>query len=231
MPLPKKQITISRLTARERVYNVLRGWIVDGTLRPGEKLSDSEIAGFFDVSRTPVREALQMLSVANLVEIIPGRESRVTQIDPEETRQAYDALAVLHCAALERAAPRLTPEHLASLRDANAAFRAAAVRGDAPAMHACDMRFHSLFFALSGNKYLGASAETLEAQVLRVENLHFRYFLEHVDSAGEHQRIIEALERGDIADASAWMGKNWRHFAEDLDGLDLTGAPEAEKQR
>ena len=62
MPIPVKQQAEERLTAKALVYKTLREWITDGTLQPGEQIYDQEIAKYFNVSRTPVREAMQLLA-------------------------------------------------------------------------------------------------------------------------------------------------------------------------
>jgi DNA-binding GntR family transcriptional regulator len=70
MPLPKKVSSSSKLNAKDRVYQQLRAWIITGTLAPQEKISDQAIAALFGVSRTPVREALQLLATQEFVEMI-----------------------------------------------------------------------------------------------------------------------------------------------------------------
>lgn len=219
MPLPEKKIALSRLTARERVYRSLRDWITDGTLRPGEQLYDAEIAKFFSVSRTPVREALQMLSLGGFVEIVPGKESRVTLIDEDEVRQAYDMLAILHCAALELAFPQVTPELIGQLRGINAESARAFQLRNAEKIRENDKKFHRVLLDLAGNRYLTECAESLLPHVLRVENLHFKYFIEHVDSVNEHSRIVDALEKRDLPAAREEMRRNWQHFGLDIDQI------------
>ena len=62
MPIPQTAIPLPRVSAKENVFSTVQDWIISGTLRPGEKIVDTELAKIFSVSRTPVREALQMLS-------------------------------------------------------------------------------------------------------------------------------------------------------------------------
>ena len=74
MPIPKQVSYEAPKSAKMRIYEALREWIIDGTLQPGEKILDSEISQYFSVSRTPVREAIQMLAEQKLIEIRPGKE-------------------------------------------------------------------------------------------------------------------------------------------------------------
>ncbi len=61
MPVPSQKKSIERLSAKERIYQTIRDWIIEGVLEPNEKLSDIELSEYFAVSRTPVREAFQLL--------------------------------------------------------------------------------------------------------------------------------------------------------------------------
>ena len=76
MPVPQDTQPLQPTTAKERVLQTLAQWLVDGTLEPGERLYDEQLSRYFQVSRTPVREALQVLAEKGLVEILPGRGSR-----------------------------------------------------------------------------------------------------------------------------------------------------------
>ena len=61
MPIPNKKEAILVLSAKEKIYKELSSWIIKGTMKPEEKINEAEIAAYFSVSRTPVREALQHL--------------------------------------------------------------------------------------------------------------------------------------------------------------------------
>lgn len=84
MPLPKSNQPKPPRTAKERIYQTLLEWIIDGTLAPGEKLNDSEISKFFNVSRTPVREAMQLLSDQRLIDIYTEKASIVSPIKQQD---------------------------------------------------------------------------------------------------------------------------------------------------
>lgn len=75
MPIPSKTESIQTLSVKDRIYNVVCEWIITGVLKSGEKILDSELAQYFDVSRTPVREAIQMLERQKLVKVIQAGEA------------------------------------------------------------------------------------------------------------------------------------------------------------
>ena len=77
MPVPQGSGVIHRKSARQAVYETVCDWIITGVLEPGEKILDSELGEYFSVSRTPVREALQLLQSQKLVLVMPGRATVV----------------------------------------------------------------------------------------------------------------------------------------------------------
>ena len=97
MPIPEKGNDLCRLSAKDIIYRTVCEWIITGVLRPGEKILDSELARHFSVSRTPVREALQVLESQKLICVRPGRATVVAELDVEEGwRWLEDYLASVH---------------------------------------------------------------------------------------------------------------------------------------
>lgn len=77
MPVPKNFVSPVRMTAKERAFSQIQRWIIDGTLQPGEKLLDAELAESLGVSRTPIREAFQLLEVQGLVSTHPEKKQKL----------------------------------------------------------------------------------------------------------------------------------------------------------
>ena len=97
MPIPEKGNDLCRLSAKDIIYRTVCEWIITGVLRPGEKILDSELARHFSVSRTPVREALQVLESQKLICVRPGRATVVAELDVEGGRRwLEDYLASVH---------------------------------------------------------------------------------------------------------------------------------------
>lgn len=216
MPIPKKKAEEAPKSAKVRIYETMRDWIVDGTLAPGEKILDSEIAKYFSVSRTPVREAMQLLSDQKLIEIFPGRESRVSAVGNVNIAQIYRILADLHCLALKFAFPKIDSRVIASLREINGRFATACAEHDHKKSRALDKEFHDVFVRLADNAFLTDFTRTLDAHIVRVENLYYDKLANKRDSVEEHHRILEALENQDCQAACKAMHANWVHTIEIL---------------
>ncbi len=217
MPLPQKKECEKPKTARERVYEEVKEWIVDGTLKPGERIFDQEIAGYFSVSRTPVREALQLLSDQGLINVYPGRGTCVSEIDIEEINSIYRISADLHSLSLELAYKKITGKTIQELRQLNEDFYEAEKHGHYAKAGEWDRQFHDVFLRLAANRYLTEFTNTLGTHIRRVQMMNDPYYnLEgkKSDSYEQHLKIINALEQKDMEAAKEMMRQNWLHTIE-----------------
>lgn len=214
MPIPVKLKEEKPKTAKERIYVEVREWIIDGTLQPGEKISDQEISQYFSVSRTPVREAIQMLADQKLVEIYPGRETRVAPIDLEEAKSNYRVTAELNVLALEMAFPKITDEFLDELIRIDRDFALAGRNREVKNAIAYDELFHDKILTLAGNYFLKEFSNILESHSQRIEN---QFFQENDDfSFQSHEELLAALKRRDLPAAKDAMRRNWMRTVEML---------------
>ena len=109
-------------TKADDIARVLEDEIVGGSIAPGTVLRQEQLSERFDVSRTPVREALRRLAALGLVSFEPNRGVRVRSISSSELREAFLVRAELEALATEVATPRMTPSDLAALDAAEQAF-------------------------------------------------------------------------------------------------------------
>lgn len=210
MPIPSEQKPMVRMTARERVYKTLQQWIVNGTLLPEERLNDIELAKYFSVSRTPVREALQMLAEQKLVKMVPSSGTFVAPIDLKDMAYVYELLGGLQAYAIELGIDRATAEQLAVLRRVNETFFKYAQQGDAEKTMDADWAFHHCIAELSENHYLITYTEQLMMQAHRNEMRFFKTYVHPRQSYEAHGRIIHALEQRDLESAKISVCENWQ---------------------
>lgn len=210
MPIPIEQKPMVRTTARERVYKTLQQWIVNGTLLPDERLNDADLAKYFSVSRTPVREALQMLAEQKLVKMVPSSGTFVAPIDLKDMAYVYELLGGLQTFAIELGIDRATPEQLEVLRRVNETFFKYAQQGDAEKTMDADWAFHHCIAELSENHYLITYTEQLMMQAHRNEMHFFKTYVHPRQSYEAHGRIIKALENHDLESARVSVCENWQ---------------------
>ena len=89
MPLPNSLNEENRQPTKAYILETMQHWITVMQLRPGEKISDTEIAEYFNVSRTPVREVLKMLEQQKLIYIYPGRSTVVADLALDDIESYY----------------------------------------------------------------------------------------------------------------------------------------------
>jgi GntR family transcriptional regulator, transcriptional repressor for pyruvate dehydrogenase complex len=189
----------------------------DQQLRPGDRLPpERELAALLGVSRSVVREAIQILAAHGQVDVHHGRgvflqDSLATQsLRAVAAAQEYDLLElfamreVLEVPAAGWAAERAMPEDIVALRaDLDRLDRAARPEPDLAAMHACDSTFHLHIVELAGNRFLlqtvGVLQEMLRAGIRTTLHVPGRY----ERSRADHHQIVDALEDGDAAAAIA----------------------------
>lgn len=208
MPIPTDSPAPQRSLLRDDVYRSIRDAIVRGQLAPGEQLRDQELGAWLQVSRTPVREALQRLAQAGLVVAEPGRMTRVAPEDPELILAARQIAAELHGLAIDLAFPTLDEEALTEMEQANGRLSAALAVGDAEAAIAADDDFHEVALTRSGNPLIPDHLEVVTATLRRAEFLHFES-VKGSASPEQHTEIIAAVRSGEHAHAVALTKANW----------------------
>lgn len=207
MPVPINHSKPIRLSAKESAFNQIQQWIIDGTLLPGEKLSDSELAESLGVSRTPVRESLQLLEVQGFVQMFPGKATQVTEIKREAINDLLPPLAALQSLSAELAIDHLTEEHVNQLEQINERFTQAIRANNEYAALMVDEEFHQVIVDITKNTYIKSVLEPLQAHVRR----HFFYdsIVLAEESVEEHQTIITAMKDGNKELAASTMKENW----------------------
>jgi DNA-binding GntR family transcriptional regulator len=158
MPIPTDSVATSRVLLRDSAYEQLCAAILDRTLRPGERLYDSELTAWLGASRTPVREAIWKVAGLGLIEIATNRYTRVANLSAAEFSETAWFLQHLHRVALD---------HLAtSPRSARVAARAAAAdvlprlrQRDLAAYLAASEAFSDLITAQGNARMVAADAD------------------------------------------------------------------------
>lgn len=217
MPIPTDLSKPVRKTAKENAFEQLQDWIIDGTLQPGEKLNDSELAQALGVSRTPIRESLQLLEVQRFVKMYPGKATQVTEVDKESISDLLPPLAALQALSAELAIPNLTPETIELLEHTNKRFADAVFAEDYFTALKIDEEFHQIIVDTANNPYIQTTVPTLQVHVRRLF-FHNSIVLTK-DSIEEHTLIIELMKQGDAEGVSAIMRNNWVRAIEEFHHL------------
>src|SRR5262245_31267876 len=185
------------------MVELLRESVLSGELVPGERLLQEELAERFDVSATPVREAIQQLVAEGVLSHSPYKGVQVAEVDLDEARETYLIRAVLENLATRLAVPNLKISDLQYLNNLQAAIKAAIENGDITPIRKLNYDFHMRIY------------ETAEApQLLNlIKNLWVKtpwdtlYVIPDrpVNMVAEHQLIIDTIIKGDAEAAGKHM--------------------------
>lgn len=209
MPIPTQTAAEKTASAKEKVYRQVARWIMDGTMVPGEKLNEGEIAAWFSVSRTPVHEALMLLAEHHFVEILPSRGSFVSRLSLTEADAIYEAISALNGVLTGLACAKRTDEDLETLTALNRQFDQALRAGESEEVLRLDDAFHLAIARIAGNPYLTKYLEQLQMHITRFEHIFIRDEADRQHSAQDHRAIIDAIAARDKPLASALAEANW----------------------
>ena len=209
----------------DQVYARLRDLIVQGSLAPGSRIVETEIASRLGVSRTPVREALQRLQQEGFVHGAPGaQQSRLTvaPLTRDDVHELLDVVGALEGLGARRSASTEVAERKAlakELRALNQEF-ARAARG-APVDHSklydADERLHRRIVQAGVGPRLLALHDAVKPQAERYIRMYISMLTGDIKSSvDEHDAIIDAIEEGRANDAQQAVEVNWAHAAERL---------------
>lgn len=214
MPIPINHSKPVRVSAKESAYLQLQQWIIDGTLQPEEKLVDTELAQALSLSRTPIREALQLLEVQGFVEMFPGKATRVTTIKQDDLKHLLPPLAVLQALSAELAIPNLDEHIFGLLEETNQRFIEAINRRDGFSALKIDQEFHQIIVDAAQNPYIHSILSSLQSHVRR-QFFHHSLMLTK-SSYDEHVQIIRTLKEKDPEKVTGLMKSNWVRTIEEL---------------
>lgn len=191
-------------SAYERLCEEIRS----GALRPGARLTETEIAERLEISRTPVREAIRRLEAEGLVEHEPRTGAVVRRLDYPEIMELYEMRSVLEGTAARLAARAASPVELEELQSINDEMARAA--GDAAALVRLNGQFHARLKDAARNRFLLRSSASVENTLLILGPSSMERPERAKEAVGEHQAVLDALAARDGAAAEQAM----RHHME-----------------
>lgn len=198
-----KRKTIERhQTLRERILGTIRDAILNGQLKPGEKVAEPELAERFGISRTPIREAFRQLESEGYLTVIPRKGAVVTDLSEREVEEFYSIKSILEGYAARIAAEKMTSKDCERLEAINGRLSQLAAEGDVKTFFRVHDEFHEVFIRAAGNDKLFALIGQLLRKFnrLRMASLALPGRMEI--SVQEHVKILEAFRRhdGELAD-------------------------------
>jgi len=195
----------SRNTLTEELRLQLADEIVRGALPPGLPLDETELATRFEVSRTPVREAIRLLAASGLVEARPHRAAVVAKPDDQQLVGMFEAMAELEALCAGFAAERMTGAERRDLEAIHERLRSLIQSGDPQHFHEVNEAFHAAIYGGAHNDYLAELTLSTRLRVRPFRRAQFRNLGRLAKSHAEHEQIFQAILRGERAAAASRM--------------------------
>ena len=208
---------IEKKPLHEEIANNLRELIMSGELQEGDKIKEDELCSSMGISKTPLREALRVLSVEGLIKLVPNRGSFVSTPTFEEIREMFDVMSVLEGICARAAAEKMSAKDLATLEKLHNRLENNFKRRAQREYIRINNQFHSFVQELAGNRTLNQIVNGLRQKILlyRYQSLNLPERFEQ--SIQEHRDLIEAFRKKDSKKTETLMR---RHLKTQCDALE-----------
>lgn len=200
-------------TRQELVTDAIRAAILRGRFRPGDRLDQTDLAEELNVSRSPVREALRVLTAEDLVTHYPHRGTVVTERTVDELKELLFVRQLLEGAAARRAVPHMTPERLAELMNI---IEEAEASPNMERVLALNNEFHTTVYGAFEQSYLLAEIQKIRNKIAPYNRLYLDNPGQKAAAWSDHRRIYEACAAGDVERA---VTETANHLARVFDGI------------
>ncbi len=178
-------------------YQLIRKDILQNKFAVGEKLTEQVLCDRYEMSRTPVREALRQLELEGLIEMVPNRGAFVLGLSPQNLRDLYDMRRDYEVLAVRWAIERMTDEDLARLEEAYEFMEFYTMKNESDKMLNINTQFHELIYAAAGNRILQNTLSTYQAYI-KLTKTNTAYVDGYLDEVlQEHKAIFEAFKARD----------------------------------
>ena len=208
---------IQKEVLRDKIFDVLKGWILDGTLKPGERIVELTLSRKLEVSRAPLREALWLLARQGLVHIRAHHGAYVTQLSEQDIREIFEIREVLETRAALKIHARPSASVKALLQAALTELEAACEARDIRRFSAADLKFHRTLWELAGNRHLQDILHDLSTRFFGYELIRdlphaarFRFDI----MAEEHRKMVKLILEGTEREIEAGFKKAFAGFLE-----------------
>ncbi|MGI5911282.1 MAG: GntR family transcriptional regulator [Syntrophomonadaceae bacterium] len=186
---------------RELVLETIREAIINGNLKPRERLMEIQLAEELGVSRTPIREALRKLELEGFIVMVPRKGAYVADISIKDIADVFEIRAALEALAAGLAAERITDDELEFLERNLAEKADAIVKHDMSRLVEADTNFHEAIYRASRNERLFTIINNLREQIQRFRAMSLAFPGRMRQSLEEHRLIVEAIQASDIISA------------------------------
>lgn len=196
---------LRRASLHEEVATRLRQMVFERQLAPGDWIDELKLAGDWQISRTPLREALKVLAAEGMVTLVPRQGCKVTELSEDDADELFPVMALLEGRCAHEAVLKATPADVKALRRLHEVLEKHAAAGHIDGYYRANHEFHTKVQALAANRWLDRAINDLRifVRMLRGRQLNWPGRMEA--SINEHRVFIDAFEQRDATRAERVM--------------------------
>lgn len=207
---------IEPITHAEKIQRAIEDEIFTGKLLPGARLEEVELAARFEVSRTPVREALRHLASSGLIDTKIRQPATVASLGLKQLIEMFEVMSELEAMCARLATRRIKKARLEKLLDCHRQLKKAATRRDIDEFFEINQKFHETLYRASQNEFLAEQTLSLRNRIRPYRRYVTQRPGQLAATIEEHEAVIKAIERGDEEGAANAMRSHVNLLGEKL---------------
>jgi len=189
--LPRR--TIRRPSLHDEAVSAVREMILEGSLRPGERIAEIALCSELGISRTPLREAIKVLASEGLVKLMPNQGAMVTELTAVDVEAMFEMMEALETQVGQLAAIRASADEIEELRAIHERMLRVHRQGRRSEYFELNQSIHLSLARCTGNPYLASDYERYQRKIRRARYLANLLQSRWDESASEHVAIMDAL--------------------------------------
>lgn len=201
-----------KMTLADQIYTILRDDIINQTLKGGEKLTLKALQKRFDISSTPIRDALSRLSQEGLVDHVTNVGAKVVDLSIDDVREIYDLCKILDAAAFKLAlASEKVSEFSAMLSESIRLQQEALESNNLAEFLRHSDNFHDIFFRFADNSRLYSASLKIRSQLSILATKYQNFVIAESVVFSEHKKIASAVAAKEYEKAEALLQTHFDH--------------------
>ncbi|WP_024506117.1 GntR family transcriptional regulator [Bradyrhizobium sp. ARR65] len=198
------------------VVGAIRAMLLEGEIPPGARIPERELCDKLQISRTPLREALKVLAVDGLVQLLPNRGARAAKLTDKDLRDLFEVCQGLEALAGELACERIGDAQVATIEAAHIEMAQHHREGDLAGYYRCNRLIHEAIVAAADNPVLSGLYESVTARIRRARYVTPMTPERWALAMQEHDAILNMLKRRDGFGLAHILHTHLRHKREEV---------------
>ena len=214
----RMEIVIQFKSLFDQLYEYLSNSIIEGKIKPGEKLIENDLCRQFGISRSPIRECFRVLESEGLITIVPRKGVLIKELTSQDIEEVFPVRASLESLAVKLAIPNIGQKEIGTLQDLIKKMEEALCNRDIRSFLSLNFSFHTILIKASNNKILEKVLKNLGRGLwLRIAFLYYQSSAEELAiSNNMHRQILEAIQKKDALFAQRSIEAHINHGKKQL---------------